>query len=179
MKNDNKKHRIGIVDFALVDAGLSHHEALVYSYVQRFEKNKRPCFASIPHIAAELRFSECSTKRHIRRLITLNLLRQTTKGRGRYLNTTAVKLTRIKLHPNGVKLTLDRGQIELGDRGQNEPLPLKVLPIEDTNINLPVININILNSKSDKSDLDYAEFKRRFLANRHKTSTGNLDDVPD
>lgn len=128
MKNDNKKHRIGIVDFALIDAGLSHHEAIVYSYVERFEKNKRSCFASIPHIAAELRFSECSTKRHIRRLITLNLLRQTTKGRGRYLNTT------------GVKMTLDRGQIELGDRGQIEPLPLEVLPIEDTNIKIPIKN---------------------------------------
>jgi len=136
----NKKHRLGIVDFALVDAGLSHQEAIVFSYVQRFERNRRKCFASIPHIAAELRFSECSTKRYIRRLITLGLLQQTTKGRGRYLSTTGVKLTSIngvKLHPTQVKLTSYRGQIELDDRGQIEPLPLKVLPIENTIKNLP------------------------------------------
>ena len=199
MENNTKKHRLGIVDFALVDAGLSHHEAIVYSYVQRFEKNKRPCFASIPHIAAELRFSECSTKRHIRRLITLNLLRQTTKGRGRYLNTTGVKMTSmtgVNLHTNGVKMTLDRGQNELGDRGQIEPLPLKVLPIEDTNTKIPIqIHINtskpiykpISNSKSLKNldlesefrDPEYLEFKRRLLGSKAESPKCNHDELPD
>jgi biotin operon repressor len=121
----NKKHRLGIVDFSLVDAGLSHHEAIVFSYVQRFERNKRPCFASIPHIAAELRFSESATKRHIRRLIATGYLRETSKGRGRYLTT------------NGVKMTSVWGQNDLNDRGQIEPLPLKVLPLEFTNKSLP------------------------------------------
>ncbi len=199
MENNTKKHRLGIVDFALVDAGLSHHEAIVYSYVQRFEKNKRPCFASIPHIAAELRFSECSTKRHIRRLIALNLLRQTTKGRGRYLNMTGVKMssmTGVNLHTNEVKMTLDRGQNELGDRGQIEPLPLKVLPIEDTNIKIPIeVNTNISksiyepmsNSKSLKNfDLEselerkeYLEFKKRLLASKVESPKCNHDELPD
>lgn len=195
MENNTKKHRLGIVDFALVDAGLSHHEAIVFSYVQRFEKNKRPCFASIPHIAAELRFSECSTKRHIRRLITLNLLRQTTKGRGRYLNTTGVKMTSmtgVNLHTNGVKMTLDRGQNELDDRGQNEPLPLKVLPIEDTNIKIPtesntntsksiskLKSIKKLDLESEFRDPEYLEFKKRLLASKAESPKCNHDELPD
>lgn len=140
MVKHNKKHRIGIVDFSLVDAGLSHHEALIFSYVQRFERNKRPCFASIPHIAKELRFSESATKRMIRRLLSAGLLRQTSKGRGRYLNTNGVKMNRV----NGVNLTLNggemtpyRGQNDPDDRGQNDPLPLKVLPLEDYQKKLP------------------------------------------
>lgn len=141
MGKHNKKHRIGIVDFSLVDAGLSHHEALIFSYVQRFQKNKRPCFASISHIASELRFSESATKRHIRRLIALGYLKETSKGRGRYLNTNGVKLNPmngVNLASNGVKMTSVWGQIEPGDRGQNDPLPLKVLPIESTQKKIPI-----------------------------------------
>jgi len=203
MENNSKKHRLGIVDFALVDAGLSHHEAIVYSYVQRFEINKRPCFASIPHIAAELRFSECSTKRYIRRLIALNLLRQTTKGRGRYLNTTGVKMTSmtgVNLHTNEVKMTSNWGQNELGDRGQIEPLPLEVLPIEDTNIKIPIqIHTNISksiyepmsnsksNSKPSKNlelesefrDPEYLDFKKRLLASKAESPKCNHDELPD
>jgi predicted DNA-binding transcriptional regulator len=147
---DSKKHRLGIVDFRLVDQGLSHLEALVYQYVQRFEKNKRPCFASIPHIAAELRLSEPSTKRYIQRLIKLGMLRETTKGRGRYLNTTGIKMipmNGIKLSPTGIKLIGDRDQIDPCDRDQNDPLPLKVLPKEDTNKKIPL-------SSEDKFKLD-------------------------
>lgn len=138
---DSKKHRLGIVDFSLVDAGLSHHEALIFSYVQRFERNKRPCFASIPHIAKELRFSESATKRHIRRLVTIGYLRETSKGRGRYLNTNGVKLNRmngVNLAPNGVKMNPYTGQNDPNDRGQNEPLPLKVLPLETYQKKIPV-----------------------------------------
>jgi predicted DNA-binding transcriptional regulator len=137
---DSKKHRLGIVDFSLVDKGLTHLEALVFQYVQRFEKNKRPCFASIPHIAAELRLSEPSTKRYIQRLIKLGMLRETTKGRGRYLNTTGIKMipmNGIKLSPNGIKLIGDRDQIDLCDRDQNDPLPIKVLPIKNTKKRVP------------------------------------------
>ena len=137
----NKKHRIGIVDFSLVDAGLSHHEALIFSYVQRFERNKRPCFASIPHIAKELRFSESATKRMIRRLIASGYLRETSKGRGRYLNTNGVKMNRMNggnLTLNGGKLNPYRGQNDPNDRGQNEPLPLKVLPLKTYQKKIPV-----------------------------------------
>jgi predicted DNA-binding transcriptional regulator len=141
MVKHNKKHRLGIVDFSLVDAGLSHHEALIFSYVQRFERNKRPCFASIPHIAQELRFSESATKRHIRRLIATGYLRETSKGRGRYLNTNGVKKDRVNgvnLAPNGVKMNPYTGQNDPNDRGQNEPLPLKVLPLKDYQKKIPV-----------------------------------------
>lgn len=142
---DSKKHRLGIVDFRLVDQGLSHLEALVYQYVQRFERNKRPCFASIPHIAAELRLSEPSTKRYIKRLIKLGMLRETTKGRGRYLNTTGIKMismNEIRLSSNGIKLIGDRDQIDLCDRDQNDPLPLKVLPLKDTNKKIPTSKLS-------------------------------------
>lgn len=141
MGKDTKKHRIGIVDFSLVDAGLSHHEALIFSYVQRFERNKRPCFASIPHIAKELRFSESATKRHIRRLIAIKYLREISKGRGRYLNTNGVKMNRmngVNLALNGVKMNPYPGQNDPNDRGQNEPLPLKVLPLETYQKKIPV-----------------------------------------
>ena len=158
MRNDSKKHRIGIVDFALIDAGLSHCEALVYSYVQRFERNRKPCFASIPHIAKELRFSESATKRYIRRLIAEKYLQETTKGRGRYLTTTGVNLA-----SNGVKLACNRGQIDLNDRGQIEPLPLKVLPIETTNINLPIKNI-LRNQKAGRGSL-----KKEFFISDQET----------
>ena len=97
--HNTKKHRLGIVDFALVDQGLSHLEALIFQYVQRFERNKKPCFASISHIAAELRLSEPSTKRYIQRLLKLGYLVQEKRGRGRYLIT-----NRIKLIGNGIKM---------------------------------------------------------------------------
>jgi predicted DNA-binding transcriptional regulator len=161
-----KKHRIGIVDFSLVDQGLSHLEALVYQYVQRFEKNKRPCFASISHIAAELRLSEPSTKRYIKRLIKLGMLRETTKGRGRYLNTTGIKMipmNGIKLSVNGIKLIGDRDQIDPCDRDQNDPLPIKVLPIEDTNKKIPVAGLS-----------PQEQFKLELLA-----MGVNYDDLPE
>ena len=167
MGKDTKKHRIGIVDFSLVDAGLSHHEALIFSYVQRFERNKRPCFASIPHIAKELRFSESATKRHIRRLIAIKYLRETSKGRGRYLNTNGVKLNRmngVNLDPTQVKLNPYWGQNDLSDRGQNEPLPLKVLPLEITNKNIPKAT-----PVTKQGEYDWL-----------KESTGiSLDDIPE
>jgi len=139
----NKKHRIGIVDLRLVDQGLSHLEALVYQYVQRFERNRRPCFASIPHIAAELRLSERSTKRHIKRLIALQMLQETTKGRGRYLKTTGAKLAPLNGAKNvttGAKLSTDRCQIGTSDRCQIGPLPIKEIPLKDTIKKIPVSN---------------------------------------
>jgi len=140
---DNKKHRLGIVDFRLVDQGLSHLEALVYQYVQRFEKNKRPCFASIPHIASELRLSEPSTKRYIKRLIKLGMLRETTKGRGRYLNTTGIKtisMNEINLSPTGIKMS-SNGINLIKDRDQFDPLPIKV-PLKDTNKKIPISKLS-------------------------------------
>jgi len=131
MNEDSKKHRIGIVDFALVDQGLSHLEALVFQYVQRFEKNKRLCFASIPHISAELRLPERTTRRYIKRLIELGFLREAVKGRGRYLNTTKAKTA-----PIAAKVAHDCGQI-----GQLPiEVPIEVLPIENTNTDLKRIN---------------------------------------
>lgn len=153
--NNTKKHRLGIVDFSLVDAGLSHHEAIVLSYVQRFERNKRPCFASIPHIAKELRFSESATKRHLRRLIATGYLRETSKGRGRYLNTNGVKMTRmngVNLALNGVKMNPYPGQNDPNDRGQNDLLPLKVLPLETYQKKIPEAERESFVTKDGKYD---------------------------
>ena len=164
---DNKKHRLGIVDFRLVDQGLSHLEALVYQYVQRFERNKRPCFASIPHIASELRLSEPSTKRYIQRLIKLGMLRETTKGRGRYLNTTGIKtipMNGINLSPNGIKMIGDRDQNDPCDRDQNDPLPLKVLPLKDTNKKIP--SNDLLSSDKIKFELVWDEARQVMVRKR-------------
>ena len=164
---DNKKHRLGIVDFRLVDQGLSHLEALVYQYVQRFERNKRPCFASIPHIASELRLSEPSTKRYIQRLIKLGMLRETTKGRGRYLNTTGIKtipMNGINLSPNGIKMIGDRDQNDPCDRDQNDPLPLKVLPLKDTNKKIP--SNDLLSSDKIKVELVWDEARQVMVRKR-------------
>jgi predicted DNA-binding transcriptional regulator len=171
MGKDTKKHRIGIVDFSLVDAGLSHHEALIFSYVQRFERNKRPCFASIPHIAKELRFSESATKRMIRRLLSAGLLRQISKGRGRYLNTIGGKTPLMNggnLALNGGEMTPYRGQIDPDDRGQKEPLPLKVLPLEDYQKKIPVA--------AKKESFVTKDGNYDWLRERTGIS---LDDVPD
>ncbi len=169
-----KKHRIGIVDFSLVDQGLSHLEALVYQYVQRFEKNKRPCFASIPYIASELRLSERSTKRHIKRLIAINMLRETTKGRGRYLNTTGAKMAPMNGAKNvttGAKLSSDRCQNGTSDRCQIGPLPLKVLPIEIYQEKVPPTQT----SKNQEHLSAHEREKLEFF-----NSTGiNWDEIPE
>ena len=141
MAINSKKHRVGIVDFTLVDAGLSHLEALVFQYVQRFERNKRPCFASIPYIATELRLPERTTRRYIKRLIKLKFLRETTKGRGRYLNTNAARTTPIPVKMasmNAAKLAYDCGQI-----GQLPlEVPIEILPIKDTNTDPKLEKLN-------------------------------------
>lgn len=139
MNEHIKKHQIGIVDFSLVDQGLSHLEALVFQYVQRFEKNKRPCFASIPHIAAQLRLPERSTQRYIRRLIELGFIRETVRGRGRFLNTTRAKSALIdaKLAPViDAKPAHDPRQIGI----LPIEVPIKVLPLKDTNTDSERIN---------------------------------------
>jgi hypothetical protein len=161
-----KKHRIGIVDFSLVDQGLSHLEALVYQYVQRFEKNKRLCFASISHIASELRLSEPTTKRYIQHLIKLGMLKETSKGRGRYLTTNRIKtipMNGIKLIGNGIKLIGDRDQNDPCDRDQNDPLPIKVLPLKDTKKKIPVAGLS-----------PQEQFKLELLA-----MGVNYDDLPE
>lgn len=151
MKDNNKKHQIGIVDFSLVDQGLSHLEALVFQYVQRFEKNKHPCFASIPHIAAELRLPERSTQRYIRRLIKLGFLREAVRGRGRYLNT-----TRAKLAPIDAKLACVIDAKPAHNRRQIGMLPIevpiKVLPIKDTNTDSE-LNLEQVNDAAQKFGL--------------------------
>ena len=152
---DNKKHRIGIVDFSLVDQGLSHLEALVFQYVQRFEKNKLPCFASIPHIAEQLRLPERTTRRYIKQLIKLGFLRETVKGRGRYLNTIAAKTV-----PTPAKMATVIAAKVAHDCGQIGQLPIevpiKVLPLEDTNTD-PEPNLERINEAAERFGL-----KKRF-----------------
>jgi len=155
MRENNKKHRMGLVDFALVDQGLSHLEALIYQYVDRFQKNKRPCFASIPHIAAELRLPERSTQRYIRHLIELGFLRETVRGRGRYLNTTNAKTASIDAKLASVidaKPAHDQRQIGI----LPIEVPIKVLPLKDTNTD-PEPNLERINEAAKKFGL-----KKRF-----------------
>jgi hypothetical protein len=73
------------------------------------------------------------------------MLRETTKGRGRYLNTTGIKMipmNGIKLSSTGIKMIGDRDQIDPSDRDQNDPLPIKVLPLKDTNKKIPVAGLS-------------------------------------
>ncbi len=175
MKNNNKKNRIGIVDFALVDAGLSHHEALIYAYVKRFQRNKRPCFASIAHIAAELRMSAPTVKRLIRRLLYLKCLTETVRGRGRFLTTNGIKMIPIKNRDqndrNRDQIDHNRDQNDPGDRDQNDPLPLKVLPLKDTNkstMNDSNLDFDKLNKFAERSGL-----RRRF----NDTSKSHQDEA--
>ena len=177
MKNNIKKNRIGIVDFALVDAGLSHHEALIYAYVKRFQRNKRPCFASITHIADELRMSAPTVKRQIRRLLDLKFLTETGRGRGRFLTTNGIKMIPIKNRDqndrNRDQIDHDRDQNDPGDRDQNDPLPLKVLPLKDTN-----------KSTMNDSNLDFEKlntFAERFGLRRRfsDASKSHQDEASD
>jgi len=69
--DNNKKHQFSIVDLSLVDQGLEHFEAMIVAYVIGWEKSTGLCCAGIPHIAKDLRLSERSVRRYIKRLIVL------------------------------------------------------------------------------------------------------------
>lgn len=121
-----KKTRWGVADFDLVDKGIPILETIVYTYIKRFEKNKGPVWASIPHIARDVRMSESSVQRHIKHLLEVGLLKHKVKGRGRYLSAIPIKLTRInnvKLTTIPVKLTADSCQSDMNDPCQSDMLP--------------------------------------------------------
>jgi hypothetical protein len=53
-----------------------------------------------------------------------------------------ISMNEIRLSSNGIKLIGDRDQIDLCDRDQNDPLPLKVLPLKDTNKKIPTSKLS-------------------------------------
>lgn len=132
MKN-NRKRPFVVVYLDLVDSGLSYEEAALIRYVERFEKSHKPCFASIPYIAKDLRLAERSIRRNLRRLIDLEYLRASGKGRGRYLNINAAKMA-----ANTGQIVTDCGQNGRCDTGQNGRLSNSIM-----------INSNISNTDQE------------------------------
>ncbi len=130
MKNNTKKTRWGIVDYDLVDQGIPILETIVYSYIKRYQRNRGSVWASIPHIAKDLRMSESSVQRYIKHLLKVGLLKDSVKGRGRYLTVTHVKLTETP-----VKLTDDPCQSDM-----NDPCQIDMLPKLDHRSYIPISN---------------------------------------
>jgi hypothetical protein len=72
------------------------------------------------------------------------MLRETTKGRGRYLNTTGIKtipMNGINLSGNGIKKS-SNGIKLIGEWDQIDPLPIEV-PLKDTNKKLPSSSLSV------------------------------------
>ena len=135
--DNNKKHQFSIVDLSLVDQGLEHFEAMIVAYVIGWEKSTGLCCAGIPHIAKDLRLSERSVRRYIKRLIVLGYLSETMTGRSRQLHAIAAKLAGVD-GSIAAKMAAQTGQ------NGHELRP-----------NWPPINNNINNTiKNSKTDLN-------------------------
>lgn len=122
MVKHNKKRPFVIVYLDLVESGLTYEESAIIRYVERFEQSQKPCFASIPYIAKDLRLSERTIRRHLRRLIDLEYLKTIGKGRGRYLNTNSAKMA-----TNTGQIVTNCGQNGRCDTGQNGRLSNSIM----------------------------------------------------
>lgn len=111
----NTKSKFIIVDLSLIDSGLTYEQAAIVAYIKRWEGN---CFASLAYIAHDLRLSETSTKRHIKRLLSDRILLEIPKGRGRVLAVNETELGQNDPGQNGPH----PGQ-NGPDWGQNGPDP--------------------------------------------------------
>lgn len=173
MVKHNKKRPFVIVYLDLVENGLTYEEAALIRYVERFEESNKPCFASIPYIAKDLRLAERTIRRHLRRLIDLEYLRATGKGRGRYLNTNAAKMA-----TNSGQNVTECGQNGRCDTGQNGRLSNSIMINSSINNNLSINNISKLDitGGSMKGETE-AEMKRRLhLKSLWDDPTGWTDD---
>lgn len=152
MKN-NRKRPFVVVYLDLVTLGLSYEEAALIRYVERFEKSGKPCFASIPYIAKDLRLTERTIRRHLKHLINLEYLRATGKGRGRYLNTKAAKMA-----TNTGQIVTECGQNGRYDTGQNGRLSNSIM----INNNINNTDQELLNAK--KEDAMKKEDEEKYQA---------------
>ncbi len=146
MVKHNKKRPFVIVYLDLVENGLTYEESAIVRYVERFEQSQKPCFASIPYIAKDLRLAERTIRRHLRRLIDLEYLRATGKGRGRYLNINAAKMAGMSaanLATNTGQIVTDCGQNGRCDTGQNGRLSNSIM-----------INSNINNTDQELLNIE-------------------------
>lgn len=154
MESYNKKRAFVIVFFDLVEAGLSYEEAAIIQYVIRFEKSKKPCFASIPYIAKDLRLSERTTKRLLRKLINTNFLQESGRGRGRFLTTNGAKMapmTGAKVAPVRCQNGPDRCQNGTCEWCQNGPLSIVTMIKSNTSNNLSRSNLNNINNNNNNT----------------------------
>ena len=140
MVKHNKKRPFVIVYLDLVESGLTYEESAIIRYVERFEQSHKPCFASIPYIAKDLRLSERTIRRHLRRLIDLEYLKTIGKGRGRYLNTNSAKMA-----TNTGQIVTDCGQNGRCDTGQNGRLSNSIM----INSNINNTDQELLNIETD------------------------------
>jgi hypothetical protein len=161
-----KKRAFVIVYLDLVDHGLSYEEAAIVRYVERFERSKKPCFASIPYMAKDLRLSERTIRRCIRRLLQLEFLIETGKGRGRYLNTIAAKMAALnpaKMAGDSGQSVTDCGQIGRSDCGQNGRLSNSNLINNKININLTSVSSVSNSDGEDMQKKSESELEREAI----------------
>jgi|688.fasta_scaffold213620_4 hypothetical protein len=173
MVKHNKKRPFVIVYLDLVENGLTYEEAALIRYVKRFEESNKPCFASIPYIAKDLRLAERTIRRHLRRLIDLEYLRATGKGRGRYLNTNAAKMA-----TNTGQNVTECGQNGRCDTGQNGRLSNSIMINSSINNNLSINNISKLDitGGSMKGETEAERKRRLHLKGLWDDPTGWTDD---
>lgn len=171
MRNHTKKKPFVIVYLDLVENGLTYEEAALIRYVERFEASNKPCFASIPYIAKDLRLSERSIRRHLKRLIDLEYLSATGKGRGRYLNTNAAKMA-----TNTGQIVTDCGQNGRCDTGQIGRLSNSNMINNMINNNLSISNLskynNNNNNKGDNMNKETENQRRLHLKKLWDDPTG-------
>ena len=164
--NNNKKHQFSIVDLSLVDHGLEHLEAIIVAYVIGWEKSTGKCCAGIPYIAEDLRLSERSVRRYIKRLIALGFLFEKVTGRSRQLYTNAAKLAGVD------GLIVAKMATQTGQNGRE--LRPNWPPINN-NINNTIKNSKTdlhqpdTNSKPTKSELVWSQEKNAMVRVRYRT----------
>lgn len=158
MVKHNKKRPFVIVYLDLVENGLTYEESAIIRYVERFEQSQKPCFASIPYIAKDLRLAERTIRRHLRRLINLKYLRATGKGRGRYLNINAAKMA-----ANRGQIVTDCGQNGRCDTGQNGRLSNSIM-----------INSNIINTDQELISVKREDAMKKEDEEKHEARLAQL-----
>lgn len=130
----------------------------IYGYVEQFEKNKRPCFASRQHIAKELYSSPGSVARAIATLIKAGLLVRNYQGKKRILST--VKANPIVIKTEGHRDHSDQGtlinMINYKDLDKQRSR-YKDLLLDNNNNNLDQNTLERINGAAEKFKL-----KKRF-----------------
>ena len=172
--DNNKKNQWAIVQLHLVDRGLTYEQAALFHFIAKFEQKSGPVYASIPYIATQMRLSDRSVQRHIRTLIKLKFLKESSNGRNRWLSVNDAKLAgthaklapiHAKLAPYDAKLAPDACQNGmLFTEGSTEDLFTENKFTEDYVQKIPSTDQRVTGKDAVLDKEAYQEFKKSLLA---------------